>query len=152
MNTQPPEPTDPDVLLQLYKIAIEEYRFQVTLNWNRTQYYFVLNVGVIALATGILNLSDHARDWMVAAIYCVGLLCCGLSFLASRVQTGYYQTARDHKRVLEQRLGLGTLALSTTPGMGSALRRLGKVTTFNAVLLGALAVVNVIGIGFALIE
>lgn len=142
----PPEKPDREELLELYKIAVEEYRFQVTLNWNRTQYYFVLNVGIIGIATGILKLSDNEGDWLIGGMYLAGLLCCIFSMLASQVQTGYYRTARDHKRKLEDRLGLDDLSLSTTPGMGSTLRRLGKVTTFNVVLLSALALVNVMGV------
>jgi hypothetical protein len=35
------------VLLELYKAAVEEYRFQVNLNWDRSKFYLVLNPGLI---------------------------------------------------------------------------------------------------------
>jgi len=34
-------------LLDLHKIAVEEIRFEVTLNWQRTQYYFTVNTAFI---------------------------------------------------------------------------------------------------------
>ena len=132
-------------LLELYKIAIDEYRFQVTLNWNRTQYYLGLNVGIIGIATGILELSEGDAGFLTAGLYLAGVVCALLSLAAVRVQHGYYRTARDHKARIEERLRLGDLRLGTTPGMGSAITRLGKVTTFNGTLLGILAVMDRVG-------
>ena len=132
-------------LLELYTIAIDEYRFQVNLNWSRTQYYLALNVGILGVATGILELADAGVGILVAGLYSAGAVCCGLSLAAGRVQQGYYRTARDHKAVIEEELELTKLRLSTTPGMGSTMRRLGKVTTFNNVLLGILGVLDVAG-------
>lgn len=34
-------------LVDLYKVAVEEYRFQVDLNWKRTQYFLALNVAIL---------------------------------------------------------------------------------------------------------
>jgi hypothetical protein len=132
-------------LLELYKIAIEEYRFQVTLNWNRTQYYLALNVGILGVATGILQVAKNGIIYLVSGMYFAGMICCLLSLAASHVQQGYYRTTRDHKAILESKLNLGTLSLSTTPGMGSTLRRLGKVTTFNNVVVSILAATDLVG-------
>ena len=132
-------------LLELYRIAIDEYRFQVTLNWNRTQYYLGLNVGILGIATGILELSEGEAGFLTAGLYLAGVVCALLSLAALRVQHGYYRTARDHKAHIEEQLGLGDLRIGTTPGMGSAIARLGKVTTFNGTLLGILATMDCVG-------
>lgn len=39
-------------LTDLYKIAVEEYRFQVTLNWDRAKYLLGFNTAVITVGTG----------------------------------------------------------------------------------------------------
>jgi hypothetical protein len=69
--------------------------------------------------------------------------------LANKTQHGYYRNVRDQKRNLENRLGLGDLALATTPGMGGARERLGRVTTFQNLILGALLVADLTGFAFA---
>lgn len=132
--------------MDLYRVAIDEYRFQVNLNWNRTQYYLALNIGILGIATGIAKLAGGGSRLLPGALYFVGTLCCLLSLASTHVQQGYYREARDHKARLEAELRLGTLSLSTTPGMGSSVRRLGKVTTFNEVLLSVLAVIDLMGI------
>lgn len=35
--------------VELYKNAIEEYRFQAKFNWSRTQYMLVFNTGILAV-------------------------------------------------------------------------------------------------------
>ncbi len=69
-----PSPFSPDDLLTLYKIAIDEYRFEVKLNWDRTVYYLTLNSGLVAIATGLLKLgSIPVINLLVAAIFFIGL-------------------------------------------------------------------------------
>jgi hypothetical protein len=41
-------------LLELYKVVIDEYRFQLRLNWDRTQYYFVFNTAMVTAAATVL--------------------------------------------------------------------------------------------------
>jgi hypothetical protein len=132
-------------LLDLYKSALDEYRFQVNLNWNRTQYYLALNIAILGVAVGIQELTDGGLVFLATILYLVGFVCCILSFAAAHVQHGYYRRSRDHKDALETRLNLDDLAIKTTPGMGSKIRRLGRVTTFNNVVLGILAIANVGG-------
>jgi hypothetical protein len=144
-QTSPVQAPSRAELLELYKIAMEEYRFQVNLNWSRTQYYLVLNVGILGVATGILQLARSGVGILVGAIYIAGIACAVLSLAASRVQLGYYRAARTHKADIEQQLELGPLSISTTPGMGSTLRRFGKVTMFNNFTLCVLALADAIG-------
>ena len=41
-------------LIRLYEIAVEEYRFQVQLNWNRAQYLLGFNTAVIAAGAALI--------------------------------------------------------------------------------------------------
>jgi hypothetical protein len=132
-------------LLELYRIGLDEYRFQTTLNWNRSQYYLVLNIGILGIATGIVQLSKGATSILVAGLFFVGLICCLLSLAASRVQREYYVSARKHKGLLESKLRLGELSITRTVGMGSTMRRLGRVTTFLNVMLSVVAVIDLVG-------
>jgi hypothetical protein len=145
--TESSRPSIPrDELLKLYQIALDEYRFQVNLNWSRTQYYLTLNVGIIAIATGILQIAKgHVGD-LTAGLYFAGLVCCTLSLAASSVQKRYYEAIRDHKTKLERELGIQTYGIHTTPGMGSVVvSRLGRVTTLLNVVLVVLGLMNVAG-------
>ena len=139
------EPTRPE-LFEIYKVALEEYRFQVNLNWSRTQYYLVLNIGILGVATGILQLDNKNIAVLATGLYFAGVVCCLLSFFAARVQHGYYRRTYEHKGVVEAGLGLGPYELRTTPGMGSTVRRLGRVTTFNNALLAIIVLLDIGGI------
>lgn len=46
-------------LWQLYKLAIEEYRFQVNLNWQRSQYFLGLNAAIISVGAGLIHLGPQ---------------------------------------------------------------------------------------------
>ncbi len=50
---------DREELLELYKLALEDYRFQVRLNWGRSQYFLVLNSPSLGSPPGSFAL---ARD------------------------------------------------------------------------------------------
>ncbi|HET7444154.1 MAG TPA: hypothetical protein VFJ57_05795 [Solirubrobacterales bacterium] len=121
-----------------------EYRFQVELNWRRSEYFFVLNIGVLIAALSLFS-SDRAPQWLVALLFLVGALLAFLSIMANETQHGYYTAARQQKANLEARLGLKETALATTPGMGSAAKRLGRVGTFLKTMLIAIAVVDLAG-------
>ena len=69
VTPDPPLPPRAE-LLDLYKVALDEYRFQVNLNWSRTQYYLTLNVGIISIATGILQISKGRVGDLTAGLYC----------------------------------------------------------------------------------
>jgi len=138
-----------ETLARQYDRALEEYRFQVDLNWRRSEYFFVLNVGVLIASATMFSSEDVPRV-LVAALFLVGVLLAGLSFLANDVQHRYYRSARKRKRELEERLDLEDLALVTTPGMGSGIERLGRVGTFLKIMLIAIAAADLLGAGFAI--
>lgn len=107
-----------DELWRQYGFALEEYRFQVTLNWDRTRYLLTLDVGIIPAATALLGL-DGASGPLIAAVYFAGVLVSVLGIVTLRTQRSYYRSARNSKAKLEELLDLGDLAIRTTPGMAS---------------------------------
>jgi hypothetical protein len=139
-------------LLRLYEIAVEEYRFQVQLNWNRAQYLLGFNTAVIAVGAGLIKLNGSRRaDPLIAGIFVVGLVAAVMSMSATYMQHGYYRAARDHMRSLAEQLALGKAAVTTTPGMRGVLpRRLGKMQTILYTLFAVVAIINVIGISYVL--
>jgi hypothetical protein len=86
------------------------------------------------------------------AVFGVGALSAVLAMLAAATQKGYYQTTRDRKRELENRLGLGDLAIAPTPGMGSLRGRIARITTFQAFMLVALLLADLTGLVTSVIE
>lgn len=140
---------DKTELQEQYRKAVEEYRFQVDLNWRRSEYFFVLNIGVLVAATTLLASQDVPRG-VVALVFCLGTLLAVLSILANNTQSGYYHAARDLKKELEAKLELDQFAIATTPGMGSPITRLGRVGTFLKIMLIAIACVDLVGAGVAI--
>lgn len=144
-----PEKPDRETLLQLYKIAIDEYRFQVNLNWQRSQYYFVLNAALIAAGGSLAGQADGGRP-VAAALFLVGFFAAVLAVLVTYTQHSYYRSARENLKDLERRLGLTELGIRTTPSLGSQRKRLGTVTTFNYVMFSLLGLIDLFGIGYAI--
>jgi hypothetical protein len=114
-------------LLDLYKIAVEEYRFQVKLNWDRTAYHLTLNSGLIAVAVGLLKVgSAPVVNLFVAGVFLIGLLASVIGIQAISKGHRYYRHTVVKKTLLEEQLGLTkpfegyeehlTPAISTTTG------------------------------------
>ena len=97
----------PEQLIDLYKVAIEEYRFQVKLNNDRLLHLTVFNVAVLSAGAGLLKVSgSRVGNILVAAIFIAGLC---TSFIGARsVSTlhRYYRRTVYRKTVYEELLGL----------------------------------------------
>jgi hypothetical protein len=104
------EPLAPDKLLDLYKIAIEEYRFEVRLGWDRTTYFLILNSAILSVATGLLKLDNPPIVYLfISLLFAFGLV---TSLIGSKSITKaheYYRRSVVKKTVIEQRLGLTSL-------------------------------------------
>jgi hypothetical protein len=142
---------DRNAIREQYRLSVEEYRFQVDLNWRRSEYFFVLNIGVLVAATTMLASQDVPRV-LVALVFGLGALLAFLSFLANDTQRGYYHAAREVKKKLEGDLDLAGSAIATTPGMGSRVARLGRVGTFLKTMLVAIACVDLVGAGISVAD
>lgn len=120
-------------LISLYTIAIEEYRFEVKLNWERTAFYLTLNTGLIAIATGLLKVQGSSpANLIVAGVFLIGLSVSVIAITTVRKGHDYYRQTIVKKTLLEDRLGLTkpcddyptrpTLAVGTTAGQGEHFR------------------------------
>ncbi len=117
----------------------------MTLNWNRSQYFFVLNVAVLAAAFGLL--STRAVPVSVdIVLFLAGAVIGAISVLATDVQHSYYRNARDLKQKIENKLELGEYAIATTQGQGGIRTRIAKVQTFQKSMLVVLVLANVAGV------
>lgn len=116
-----------DDLFALYKIAIDEYRFEVRLNWDRTVYYLTLNSGLIAIATGLLKINAAPLvNILVAVVFLIGLCTAIIGIAAIHKGHEYYRRTIIKKTLIEDTLGLTkglddypsgtTLAVGTTTG------------------------------------
>jgi hypothetical protein len=141
-----PEKLNQETLFQLYRVAIEEYRFQVTLNWQRSQYYFVLNAALIAAGGSLFGIQGDRGRPFAAILFLMGLVAVLLAMLVTKTQHLYYREARDKLKQLQQRLGLGEFGISTTPSMGSRYERIATVKAFNTIMFSLLGVVDLAGI------
>jgi hypothetical protein len=137
---------------ELYKIATDEYRFQVTLNWSRTQYYLGLNVAIIGAGTGILKLGGgHPATPLVIGVFIVGAATSALSAVVNVRQHTYYKATRGRMKRIEASLGLPEgFAIATTSGMRQEKRTgfnrltVTRLTSIIFIILGAIDIVGII--------
>jgi len=109
---------------------MEEYRFQVKLNSDRTQVYLALSAAIIAAGTGLLKVGGPGTRTLVAAIFMVGIVVAWIAARAVRQGHEYYRAVIYKKTLVEDLLGRhrnidgytykgATLAIETTVGMAS---------------------------------
>ena len=140
-GTRTPEPHEVDN----YRLLVEEYRFQVQLNWSRTQYLLLASVTLLAAAVGLdgtLGTDSLGRVALFLLPAVVALL--GV-FLVGR-QHEYYRSARD--QVVSEAKRLGVVPLQTTAGLQGERSTRVKVTDVLRLVLLLLAVAALlIGLG-----
>ena len=128
-----PEPLSKEDLLTLYKIALDEYRFQVRLNWDRTTYHLTLNSGLIAIAAGLLKLGTPSPvNLAVAGVFFIGMCVSVIGIKTILKGHTYYRHTIVKKTLLEDQLGLTTplegyaakptLSVGTTVGQNEHLQ------------------------------
>jgi hypothetical protein len=160
-------------LLELYRVVIDEYRFQVRLNWDRAQYFFVLGAAMTTGGGAVLAALDSGGSIIAMFVFAVG---CTTAILGRQlVTTGheYYRHIVYRKTLLEDLLGRlhrlpgydyedAGLNLATTSGMQktreilqntndyfSAPLRLGTITHSLRIIFVVFFLVDLLGIGVA---
>jgi len=141
-------------LIDLYKVAVDEYRFQVNLNWDRSKYFLGFNTAVIGVGTGLVKVGNSLATPLLVGIFAVGLAASALSAIAVSLQHGYYGSTRDRMLALAAMLEIGTWGVASTPGArgerDSFVARVGKVQNILHMLLLVTAAVDVIGMIYVL--
>jgi hypothetical protein len=132
----------------IYKVAVEEYRFQAQFNWQRTQYLLVLNAGV--LAAGAAVTANAKRPGIASVVFGFGILAAVLAVLAIRQQRDYYRAARNRMRRIEaDYLIPPDHRTDTTTSLGGRTR-FASVNQLVFMLFAGIAVADVAGIFVAL--
>jgi len=158
--SQPDAPDRPE-LIKLYELTLQEYRFQVLLNWDRMKNVFVVDGVLVGAAAGIWKLgSASAPSSVVAWILLLAGLNSVLGVLGSRTGHAYYRETRKVKEALEKALGLPNrgFALTVTAGMREGhephtiplkpgrkfIRWATRVTTYMETVLTAVAIMSTV--------
>ena len=127
--------------VELYKIAVDEYRFQAQYNWSRTQYLLGFNAAVLVAATAVAAQPGRGA----ALVFLFGSVVACLSIVVVRTQHDYYRAARDHMRRVEQDCAIADAQrLDTTASLGKR----GRTVSVNQVvylLLVAVALADLVG-------
>lgn len=137
-------------LLELYKLALDDYRFQVQLNQSRSQYFLVLNIGIISVASGLISMASGPYAGLIALIYVVGCLFSVFSIVALHVQRKFYKSARHQKSHFEDMLELRDTTI-TPVQRGNKYWSFVTFKNMVDVMLGAMAVLNLIGVAYILV-
>ena len=158
-------------LLNVYKIAIEEYRFEVNLHWEQAKFYVGLNVGVLTIATGLFKLGTPVSHYsiLVSVLFFIGIFTSLLGVFSIKQSKQYYHRTVYKKTLIERELGLleykseyseSVIDLSVSPTSGMQEKanilkgdeyikkdtlRPGTIKYYIAAILYMLSVLNCIG-------
>jgi hypothetical protein len=152
MGKQPEDQRNRTEMLELYRLALEDYRFQVQLNWGRSQYFLVLNLSLIGIATGIVQLGQGTISVLVGFMYLAGLLFCVFSIIALQAQRKFYRAARDQKQWFEDELELGPAAITPAEHSQSKVSKLWTFKMFVNVMFGLLGALNLFSAIFVFMQ
>jgi hypothetical protein len=163
-------------LLDLYRIVVDEYRFQVKLNWDRTQYYFVLSTALMTAGGALLA---TLKEWGAIVSMFVFVLGCTSAIIGRQsVIQGheYYRRIMYRKTLIEDLLGRlhklpgyvyaeAGLSLITTRGMADARKILDETESYFAeplrprsvthsmvTIMRAFVIVQACGVALAMIQ
>jgi hypothetical protein len=106
--TATPVGADRNELFNLYKIAVDEYRFEVTLNNERLFRFLVFDAAILSVGTGLLKTTSVApvSNIFVILLFVAGALTSRLGIRAIRKGHEYYRRAIYKKTLIETYLGL----------------------------------------------
>ena len=169
------EPFSKKNKINLYKIAIEEYRFEVRLGWDRTKYFLGLNTAILTVSTGLLKLDNSPIVYFfIALLFLFGATSSIAGAWSIRKAHEYYRNTIVKKTVIEEHLGLNNplpdlhissnFAIGTTAGQSERISilqdpqgwidrplRKSSVTFFVCIVLWAMAAVNTFGVAVVVI-
>ena len=117
-------------LYDLYRLAIDEYRFNVKLSWDRTRFFVGLNAVLVTAASALMRFIDGPAILLVA-IPIIGVVVCVLGIRTARNGHNYYRRSIYKKTLIEHQLGLtnqltacgfsgATLSITSTPNQADS--------------------------------
>ena len=139
----PHEPTNGDDLppADLYRVSVDEYRFQAQFNWSRTQYLLAFNAAILTAAAAVASRPGQSA----ALVFVLGAVASVLSMTAVHTQHDYYRAARDRMRRVEEALGISEdHRIDTTATLGERHRKV-SVNQVVYLLLASMAVADLVG-------
>ena len=126
----------------VYRVAVEEYRFQAQFNWSRTQYLLAFNTGILAAAAAVASRPGRSA----ALVFLLGLVAAVVSIVVVRTQHDYYRAARDRMRRVEDEVGVPPAQRTDSTSTLDERRRTVSVNQLVYLLLSALAATDLVGI------
>ena len=139
-ETRPDDEHSDQLPIELYKLAVEEYRFQAEFNWKRTQYLLAFNAAILAAG---LAVAGRFGGYAVP-VFALGIVACALAALILRQQHTYYRAARDHMSRVAALYAIPE-PIDTTATLGHRSRRY-KVTDMIYLLLAVIGLADAISI------
>lgn len=117
-------------LIDLYRFALEEYRFNVGLSWNRTRFYLGLHMALIALASTLMRIESESRSPFVT-IATLGIFTSILGIRTISKSHEYYRRSVYKMTLIAEQLGfnrslnlyghdLDSLAISSTKSQSTS--------------------------------
>lgn len=132
--------------IDLYRLAVEEYRFQAQFNWTRTQSLLVFNTAILAAGTAV----SGKFGTFAVPVFALGIVACVVGILVMRQQHSYYCAARDQMTRIEEQQHIGRdVRVDTTSTLGGR-RRSVSVTQLIYGLTGAVGVADAVAIVYVL--
>lgn len=104
MTASPDADQRKDELLELYRVAVEEYRFNVKLTWDRTRFYVGLHMALVAVTSTLLRIESEARiSFLLIAV--IGAAASFLGIHTIRKGHEYYRRSIYKRTLVAERLG-----------------------------------------------
>jgi len=103
------------VLVESYKIAVEEYRFQVRLNWDRNRFFLLGSMTGISAAIALIRIPNQTTAAiLVPVLFLLGTCLAILGLSAQRVGKEYYRRTIDSLNFIVDQINIeGTKRSST---------------------------------------
>ncbi|MGN6630007.1 MAG: RipA family octameric membrane protein [Candidatus Nitrosocosmicus sp.] len=93
-------------LLDLYKMAIDEYRFEVNLSWDSVRFFTTLHTGILAFGSSLLGLHQSSFKWALILVFVVGIILAYVAYTTRSKYREYYLRALYTKTLIEDQLKL----------------------------------------------
>jgi len=141
----PPDGGDGVSPADIYKVAVEEYRFQAQFNWSRTQYLLAFNAAILATAVGLMSRPGRGP----ALVFVLGAVTAVLAQFVVNTQQDYYRAARDRMSRIERDLEIPEAQRVDTTATLGGRKRLVSVNQVVRLLLAAVTIGNLVGVATA---